>query len=169
MALSSSAVVSDAFFVNNRAVGGAGGSGAAGGDGGGGAIANGGGFESGSIQVFGLPPDASSLALANSTLICNLAQGGAGGAGGSNGGSGLGGGCYVLGTTTASIDATQIVANAALGSATGCGRTSTSGQGVGGGLYIDTGADVTLSPSIEVDCNFASTSNDNIFGTYTVS
>ena len=43
-----------------------------------------------------------------STLILNVAQGGAGGAG-ANGGNGQGGGGYVLGTTTASIDSTLIV------------------------------------------------------------
>ena len=47
-----------------------------------------------------------------------MAQGGAGGAGG-NGGNGLGGGCYVLGGTTASIDSTLIVANTALGGCAG--------------------------------------------------
>ena len=95
-----------------------------------------------------------------------MAQGGAGGAG-SSGGNGSGGGVYVLGTTTASIDATLITFNAALGGCAGTGGAS--GQGSGGGLYIDTGAGVTLSKSSKVVFNFASTSDDNIFGVYTTS
>jgi hypothetical protein len=42
-----------------------------------------------------------------------------------------------------------------------------SGQGVGGGLYIDTGATVTLSKSSVVIHYFASTSDDDIFGIFT--
>lgn len=49
------------------------------------------------------------------------------------------------------------------------GKGGTSGEGIGGGLYIDAGADVTLTKSTEVIFNFASTSDDNIFGTYTKS
>ena len=75
----------------------------------------------------------------------------------------MGGGISVLAGNSASIDATLIVVNAALGGTGG----GTSGQG--GGLYIDPAADVTLSPSVEVTFNFASTSADNIFGSYTVS
>jgi hypothetical protein len=181
----STATVSQSLFSGNLAQGGSGGSGAAGGVGAGGAIANGGSGGAYEVIFLGLGTDTSALSVTGSTLIFNVAQGGNGGAGG-NGGSGLGGGCYVLGTTsgpvtvdgvttvitgntTASIDTTQIVANAALGGSPGCGRTGASGQGVGGGLYIDAGAGVTLSPSVDVIFNFASTSNDNIFGKYTVS
>ena len=140
------------------------GPGAAGGVGAGGAIANGGGTGAFEVAFLGLGTDTSSLSLAGSTLIFNVAQGGAGGAG-SNGGNGLGGGVYVLGTTTASIDATLIAFNAALGGSSGTGGAS--GQGSGGGLYIDTGAGVTLSKSSKVIFNFASTSDDDIFGVYT--
>ena len=105
----------------------------------------------------GLGPDTSSLSLAGGTLISNVAQGGAGGNGG-NGGNGLGGGGYVLGGTTASIDSTLIVANAALG-----GRHGRPRPGLGGGLYIGPGAVVTFSKSSAVFFNFASTSNDDIF------
>ena len=48
-------------------------------------------------------------------------------------------------------------------------RGGTSGQGQGGGLYIGTTADVTLDLSTVVIFNYASTSGDNIFGTYTIS
>ncbi len=168
----SNAAVSHALFLDNQAKGGAGGWGAAGGVGAGGAIANGGGagaFALNYLYGLGLVPstvDTSALSLAGSTLSFNAAQGGAGGAG-ANGGSSAGGGVYVLGSTTASIDTTWIVANAALGGFRGWGGLS--GQGSGGGLYIDTGAGVTLSKSSKVIFNFASTSADDIFGTYTIS
>jgi hypothetical protein len=71
----------------------------------------------------------------------------------------------VLGTTTASIDATLITFNAAMGGAAGTGGAS--GQGSGGGLYIDAGAGVTLSKSSKVLFNFASTGDDDISGVYT--
>ncbi len=161
----STATVSDALFSGNQAQGGAGGEGAAGGVGAGGAIANGGGTGAFEVAFLGLGTDTSSVSVAGSTLIFNAAQGGAGG-GGSDGSNGSGGGVYVLGTTTASIDATLITFDAALGGASGAGGAS--GQGSGGGLYIDTGAGVTLSKSSTVRFNFASTSDDDIFGTYAV-
>lgn len=99
----------------------------------------------------GLAADMSSLSLDHGTLVLNVAQGGAGGAGG-NGGSGG----FVLGITTASIANTQINTNDALGGFPGAGGAC--GQGIGGGLYIDTGASVTLSESEVLD-NFASTSS----------
>ena len=76
-------------------------------------------------------------------------------------------GTPITGATTASIDATLITANAALGGLPGWGGVS--GQGVGGGLYIDTGAVVELSTSSAVIFNFASTSHKDIFGVYTIS
>ncbi len=154
----SSATVSDAFVSGNLAKGGSGGPGAAGGVGAGGGIANGGGTGAFEVAFLGLGTDTSSVSLASSTLIYNDAQGGAGGSG-SNGGNGAGGGLYVLGTTTASIDATLITFDAAMGGSSGSG----------GGLYIDTLAGVTLSKSSKVLFNFASTSGDNIFGSYTIS
>jgi hypothetical protein len=69
--------------------------------------------------------------------------------------------------SAASIDATLITFDAALGGASGTGGAS--GQGSGGGLYIDTGAGVTLSKSSKVRFNFASTGDDDIFGVYTTS
>ena len=67
--------------------------------------------------------------------------------------------------TTASVDTTLITFDAAMGGAAGTGGAS--GQGSGGGLYIETGAGVTLSKSSKVRFNFASTSGDDIFGVYT--
>ncbi|HLN26282.1 MAG TPA: hypothetical protein VK395_00905 [Gemmataceae bacterium] len=162
----STAVVSNTFFAGNQAVGGAGGLGAAGGVGAGGALANGGGAGAFELIFLGFGADTSSVSLTGSTLIFNVAQGGAGGSG-SNGGNGLGGGVYVLGGTTASIASTGIFVNAALGGSRGTGGAS--GQGVGGGLYIDTGASVTLSKSTDVFFDFASTGADDIFGVYTIS
>ena len=52
-----------------------------------------------------------------------------------------------------------ITLNSALGGSGG-------GQGVGGGLYISAGT-VTLSNKTKVVGNFATTSNDNIYGPYT--
>jgi hypothetical protein len=127
-------------------------------------MANGGGAGAFELIFLGLGADTSSISLAGSTLIFNLAQGGGGGAGG-NGGNGLGGGVYVLGGTTASVETTPIAADAALGGSAGKGGSS--GQGIGGGLYIDTGASVTLGDPSEVVLNFASTSNNDIFGIYT--
>ena len=42
----------------------------------------------------------------------------------------------------------------------------TDGQGIGGGLYLAAGSTTTLSQTV-VAANFASTSNDDIYGTYT--
>jgi hypothetical protein len=166
----STAAVSHSLFVGNLAVGGAGASGATGGTGAGGAVANGGGI--GAIEVgflltlgIGSGVDNSSLSLDHTLLSLNVAQGGAGAAG-ANGGDGLGGGCYVLGTTSVSIDATTIDVNAALGGAGGAGGAN--GDGTGGGLYVGTGAAVTLDKATSVFLNFASTSADEIFGSYTV-
>ena len=162
----STATVSGALFTGNLAEGGSGGLGSAGGVGAGGAMANGGGAGVFEVAFLGLGTDTSSVSLAGSTLFLNLAQGGAGGAG-SNGGDGSGGGVYVLGTTTASIDSTLITFDAAMGGASGAGGAS--GQGSGGGLYIDAGAGVTLSKSSKVFFNFASTGDDDILGVYTTS
>jgi hypothetical protein len=150
IAVSSSVIVNNTNFIANRAIGGAGSSGATGGDG------IGGGIDVGTGDITGYP-DNCSLTLTNSIFSGNLAVGGAGGPGG-NGGNGLGGGLSVLTGCSASIDTTLVFANFALG--------GVSGQGVGGGLYIQTGAGVMLSNPGEVFLNFASTSNDDIFGTY---
>ncbi len=159
MAIDSSVTVSTTTFIHNEAIGGAGGAGAVGGFGVGGAI------NVGSGVLTGFTPDFSSLTLTNSAFIGNEAIGGAGGSG-SSGGNGLGGGISFLAGSSASIGATWVVANFALSGPSGLGGTS--GEGVGGGLYIDTGASVTLANPNEVFFNFASTSNDDIFGSYTI-
>jgi hypothetical protein len=152
------AAVSDTRFVGNLAKGGAGGSGATGGAGAGGAIANGGGFGDLVLSSHDLGADTSVLTLDQSMLSLNVAQGG----GGSDGGDGSGGGFYADPATTASIDATAIVANAALGGIPGTGGAV--GQGAGGGICIGSGAAVTLSMTDDIVLNFASSSDDDIFG-----
>jgi hypothetical protein len=149
--------VSNTVLLGNQAIGGSGGAGDFGGSG------VGGGMNVGSGVVTGFP-DVCSLTLTNSTLVGNQAVGGAGGSG-NNGGAGQGGGLAVLNGSSAAIDSTWIVFNAALGGAAGTGGTS--GLGQGGGLYIGTTANVTLDSSTVVLFNYASTSGDNIFGTYT--
>ena len=159
LAFGTSAIVSNTILIANRAIGGAAGSGDIGGDG------VGGGINVGTGVVYGASDDCS-LTLSDSTFAGNLAVGGAGGSL-SNGGSGSGGGLSVLAGSSASMDSTLIIFNAALGGAPGTGGAS--GQGQGGGVYIEAGASVTLSTRSDVFLNFASTSDDNIFGTYTIS
>jgi hypothetical protein len=163
--IDATATVSNSHFSLNLAQGGTGGSGAAGGIGAGGAIGNGGGFGDLVLSSHDLGSDVSSLVLDQSTLTLNVAQGGAGGSHGT-GGSGQGGGCYVPGSTTATIDNSKIVLDAAVGGAAGAGGSS--GQGTGGGLFIGDGAAVTLSSPSEVVYDYASSSDDDIFGTYTI-
>ena len=56
--------------------------------------------------------------------------------------------------------------NQALGGAGGAGGSD--GQGFGGGIYIDPLAVVCLDTKTKVKHNTASTSNDDIFGTFTI-
>ncbi len=59
-----------------------------------------------------------------------------------------------------------ITGNRAQGGAAGVGATSgTAGQGIGGGLYLAPGSTTTLKKT-RVAGNSASTSNDDIYGTY---
>ena len=125
----------------------------------------GGGMNVGRASSTGSPDDCS-LTLTDSTLSAIRPSAGPA-ARTTTAGNGQGGGLSVLAGSSASISSTAIVFNAAPGGAAGKGGTS--GQGKGGGLYIDTTADVTLSKSTEVIFNFASTSDDNIFGVYTTS
>jgi len=125
----------------------------------------GGGVASGTLALTGIGTlDASVLTVSNCSIASNSAQGGVGGAG-ANGGDGLGGGIFV-GAGTATIDPTQIRFNDAQGGAAGSGGAA--GNGIGSGLYISAGATVFLSKETVVDDNTASTSNDNIFGSYTL-
>jgi hypothetical protein len=112
------------------------------------------------LVLFGFP-DASSVTVSGSTLNGNLAEGGAGGSGG-NGGNGLGGGVYVA-SGTACINHTSITENQAVGGA--AGKHGSAGQGIGGGIYIAASATAGEVDTI-ITGNFASTSNDDVFGVF---
>ncbi len=56
-----------------------------------------------------------------------------------------------------------VIGNLAQGGGAGSGGTA--GQGIGGGLYLATGSTTTLTTTIVV-LNRASTSNNDIYGTY---
>ncbi len=152
----SAATVTGTMFVSNLAQGGRGGAGASGGGGLGGGI-------SVANASFADIPDTSSLSLGGSLLIGNVAQGGTGGAR-ANGGTGFGGGVFIGSDGTAAIDQIVVTANLALGGLAAYGGSG--GQGIGGGLYIATGGSVTLKKSLVIG-NWASTSNNDIFGTVT--
>ncbi len=131
---SASLSVSNSNFVGNVAKGGAGSNGALGGPGFGGGIQN--------------DAPGAVLTVDGGTIIGNFAIGGAGG------GPGEGGGVYSSGS--AAFSGVLIALNSAIGGSGG-------GQGVGGGLYVTMGT-LTLTGSTKVLGNFATTSNDNIYG-----
>ncbi len=89
-------------------------------------------------------------AISDCTIVANAAIGGAGG------GSGFGGGIFTDATLT--VTDTLIALNVADG--------GSGGQGIGGGLYIGAGT-TTLAGTTKVVFNHASTSNSNIYGSYT--
>jgi hypothetical protein len=146
-----SAVINSTLFVHNQAIGGAGGNGLGGG------LFSGGTADFGSNPAFTL-----TLTVLNSTLSDNLALGGDGIVG--NGGNGLGGGLFNgLGTAevvpTVLLSNTTITANQALGGAAGSGGVA--GQGIGGGIYNTA---TVFVHNVLVEGNFASSSDDNVFG-----
>jgi hypothetical protein len=136
----------------NSATGGAGGAGGNGGNGLGGSIAN---LQGASLTVTGC------------TLTGNSATGGAGGSGAS-GGNGFGGGLYNDGTSTFTVTVSTITANQAIGGAADSGDTA--GQGVGGGAYFAGGGVACLDDDtlFALVGNLASTSNNDVFGVFTI-
>jgi len=152
---SSHAFITSCLFINNQALGSAGGGlGVNGGDGLGGGIAV------GISDFLGDPSDASSLSVRGSTLTGNQAIGGAGGSG-ATGGNGQGGGIWFGSDSTGTLDNSVITGNFALGGQAGAGGSD--GQGRGGGLYID-GATVTATRTL-IKKNSASTDYNDLFGT----
>jgi hypothetical protein len=155
----SSATITNCTFTGNEAIGGAGTAGATAADGLGGGIAN----------LLG-----ATLTVGGCALSGNQAVGGAGGAGG-NGGDGLGGGIFNDGASiwsanagtpaTLSVTTSTITGNQATGGAAGAGGGV--GQGVGGGAYFVSGGAVCLDALTSVSGNTASTSNNDLFGTFT--
>ncbi len=149
----STLTVSGSTFTDNRAVGGAGGSaGSVVGPGAGGGIAN----------LFGAV-----TRVAGSFFECNEASGGAG-TGGGNGGDGLGGGIYNDGRSTLEARGSTIIDNQASGGAAEDGASA--GSGVGGGLYLEPGGTACLDEFTIAHLfgNEASTSDDDVYGAYTI-
>jgi len=147
-------------LIGNQAIGSDGSYGANGG------VGLGGGIVVGINKLLGYDPadyqpDTSSLIVSGSTFTGNLAQGGAGGAG-ANGGNGWGGGLIVFYESTATLDNCNITRNRAIGGAAGSGGSD--GSGIGGGLNVDFGATVLLKKKTRITGNFASTSNNDVFG-----
>jgi hypothetical protein len=126
--------LSDSTFSHNAVIGGAGGSGAAGGN----AVGGGVGVDRGSTAT-----------ITNITVSYNQALGGAGGAG-ANGGNAWAGGLVVGGFSTfgisdsssASLNGSTLSNNLAIGGAGGAG-----GNGSGGGVFVGTGAALTVTGS----------------------
>jgi hypothetical protein len=118
----------------------------------------------------GLYVSGGTATLANDTISSNTAQGGQGGRGfgylkGGNGGNGAGAGLYAAAGTII-LHADTLTMNSAQG---GTGLSGAqNGLGVGGGLYIATPATVLLDnfTTAHVNNNNASTSNNDIYGTY---
>ncbi len=153
--VTATASVADSTLTGNQAQGGAGAPGSAGSIG-----------EGGGISLIVVP----SALVTGCTLAGNVAQGGAGGSGGV-GAPGVSGGIDLAFGSSVTVSNTTLINNQAIGGAGGAGDVGCEGggEGVGGGINVGTGAGVTLSKSSKVLFNFASTSNDNIFGVYTTS
>jgi hypothetical protein len=143
-----SATFSDCAFDHNAAVGGPGGPGGNGGEAWGGGLAD----------LLG-----AQLTVTSSTVAHNRAVGGEGGCGG-NGGDGLGGGIYEDARSTLTLKGARIKHNRALGGAAGDGGSD--GQGVGGGLYLTPGGVACADALTVIVGNHASTSDDDVFGTF---
>jgi hypothetical protein len=149
--------LSNSIIQNNQAIGGAGAAGQNGADGLGGGIAN----------LLG-----STFTVSNCTMTGNQAIGGSGGNGG-NGGDGFGGGLYnqgnsSFGTSSLTVTGSTVTANSGTGGAAGGGGSA--GQGVGGGAYFAADGVVCLDAYTLANIlgNTASTSNNDIFGSFTI-
>jgi hypothetical protein len=150
------AMVSNSIIDHNQAIGGREDDDANGSDGLGG----------GSANLLG-----STLEISNCTVDHNRALGGEG-EDGDNGGNGFGGGIYndgssTFGVSSLTVTGSTITHNDADEGAAGAGGSD--GQGIGGGLYLAAGGIVCLDvfTQIHVKHNHASTSNDDIFGSFT--
>jgi uncharacterized protein (TIGR03118 family) len=131
-------------LLGNQALGGAG---DAGGTGRGGGIENAAG---------------ANLTVSDSALILNQAVGGHA-LGGGNGGNGLGGGGFNDAASSVTFQSSIIISNEATGGTGGLGGSD--GQGVGGGLYLTPGGTACADLWTAIFGNYASTSNDDVFGT----
>jgi hypothetical protein len=177
--------LSNDTLSSNDAVGGQGGAGALGFNGQNGGAGGPGGIGYGG----GVCVAAGKVTLSNDTLTGNLTQGGQGGQGGKaypgrypwiwgiggnggNGGDGFGGGLCALGGTVilTSDTATSNTADGGIGGAGGSGRgyglTGGTGEGEGGGLFLETKTYLDAFTVANVINNTASTSDPNIHGAY---
>jgi hypothetical protein len=146
--------VIDCAADHNAAVGGPGGPGAGGaGLGGGFAVVN-------PLS----PRRLAVLEITNTIVDHNQARGGDGGAG-ADGGNGFGGGLYNGRLSSLSLIGATVEYNLALGGEAGSGGLD--GQGIGGGVY--TLGTFSFDDTTVIKKNHASTSDDNIFGSYTIS
>jgi hypothetical protein len=141
------ATVTGSTFTGNQALGCPGVAGGNGGDGLGGALAN----------ILG-----AILTISGCAISGNQATGGAGG----NGGNGFGGGLYNDGQSTLTVTGSTITANGATGGAAGSGGSA--GQGIGGGAYFASAGTVCLDVLTSIFANTASTSDDDVFGVFTI-
>jgi len=75
---------------------------------------------------------------------------------------------YNDGQSTLTVTSSTVTANSATGGAAGGGGSA--GQGIGGGVYLAAGGTVCLDASTvaNITGNAASTSNNDIFGAYTI-
>ena len=142
----------------------------------------GGGAYGGGLYVAG-----GTAALTNTTVSSNLARGGNGAdglnlgkdafpgstTGAGRGGDAFGGGIYVYPNAAVTLRGTTVTGNAATGGTGGnaprAGKAP-AGAGRGGGIYIDSGASVGLDAFTRANArsNSASTSDNDIFGSFTV-
>jgi hypothetical protein len=77
----------------------------------------------------------------------------------------LGGGIYVA-SGTAVLQGVLVSGNQAQGGTDGNGNTT--GQGLGGGVYVDPSASATMDMQTLIAGNQASKSNNDVWGTITI-
>jgi hypothetical protein len=123
----------------------------------------------------GLYVAAGEVRLTDVSLSANTTRGGNGGSGnGGDGGNGLGGGLYAAGGAVSLFDssATGNSAQGGTGGPTGPPppQPGPSGEGIGGGLFIESDSLVGLNAytASHVSNNTASTSDPNISGSYRI-
>ena len=106
------------------------------------------------------------LTVSSWTLSGNQATDGAGGSA-ANGGNGFGG-VYNDGQSSLEVHGSTITDNTATGGAAGSGGSA--GQGVGGGAYFAAGGVVCLDAYTVANIlgNTASTSNNDVFGAFSI-
>jgi hypothetical protein len=81
------------------------------------------------------------------------------------GGDGLGGGIFV-GSGTAMLQGVLVSGNQAQGGVDS--QDNTTGQGLGGGVYVDPSASATMDMQTLIAGNQASKSNNDVWGTLTI-